>query len=315
VEKDALEWSRLRLGELLGGLAAEEGIARCHLADNLQSLTGEAFVNCRKGKLIPSYELALTMEWTGEADGSPATGLLHLPYLADENADDVASSLEVRVSATTDTPAAAACKAALLQALPRVRAAVQNWCKEMAAGGPGGAGAAPGTAPSTGYSPAAAAKPAAKPTVSPKVQPAEPVDGKATIRLQERFYCRPQDIFEAFTVPARVRAFTQSDCAVSPAPGADFHLFSGNIHGTNVEMDPGRLIVQRWRFRNWPEGVFSTLRIELAEPEHGTTVLSLTQTGVPVADAFGGETVVDTTTSGWSQNFFERIRKVFGFGC
>ena len=46
---------------------------------------------------------------------------------------------------------------------------------------------------------------------------------------------------------------------------------------------------QKWRFKNWAEGVFSTVRIELREPEHGTTVLSLTQTGVPLADCFGNQ--------------------------
>lgn len=57
------------------------------------------------------------------------------------------------------------------------------------------------------------------------------------------------------------------------------------------------------------------LRIELSEPEHGTTVLRLEQTGVPIADTYGNEHVLETTTAGWKANFFDRIRRVFGFGC
>lgn len=65
VEKDALEWSKHRLAELLGGVLAEEGGVRVRAAPALLSLTGEAFVNQRKGKLIPSYELELKLEWHG----------------------------------------------------------------------------------------------------------------------------------------------------------------------------------------------------------------------------------------------------------
>ena len=43
--------------------------------------------------------------------------------------------------------------------------------------------------------------------------------------------------------------------------------------------------------------------------------MKLVQTGVPVADAFGNESVVETTERGWKQNIFGRIRVVFGYGC
>ena len=278
-------------------------------APALLSLTGEAFVNQRKGKLIPSYELELKLEWQGEGE-EDTRGLLHLPYLADENAGEP-DSLEGRFSATTDTPAARACKEALQkQGLPRVRAAVAAWVREMQAGGPAAGAAAPSAEAAP---PPAAAK--AKPAAAKPALPAEPVDGKATIKLTERFYCRPMDLFEALTVTGRVRAFTQSEASVSAAPGAPFSMFSGNISGFNEEMEPGKLIVQRWRFRNWAEGVFSTVRLELSEPEHGTTLLKLVQTGVPVADSFGNENVVETTTNGWKQNILDRIRRVFGYGA
>jgi len=44
-------------------------------------------------------------------------------------------------------------------------------------------------------------------------------------------------------------------------------------------------------------------------------VLRLEQTGVPIADLYGNEHVLETTTAGWKANFFDRIRRVFGFGC
>jgi hypothetical protein len=41
----------------------------------------------------------------------------------------------------------------------------------------------------------------------------------------------------------------------------------------------------------------------------------MTQTDVPVADCFGNETVVETTERGWREQIFDRIRRVFGYGC
>jgi activator of HSP90 ATPase len=255
----------------------------------LDACTGEAFVNRRKGKVIPSYELSVKLCWEGTSADGAASGNANLPYIADENAGEP-ESLEVRFTSPGDSPAERACKETLQKkALPLIRSAVATWISEMTAGGPGGAGPSAGGAGPPGAGADSSFKPPPKPAAAAPPPKPEPVGGFTSITVDERFFCRPADIYEALTVPARVKAYTQSDCTVSTEPGARFSLFSGNVEGENVEMVPPTLIVQRWRFRNWAEGVYSTLRIELSEPEHGTTVLKLQQTGVPVADAFGNE--------------------------
>ena len=54
-------------------------------------------MNKRKGKIIPGYEVEVKLGWEGEAReggqaaGAPiarASGVVHFPYLADENADE-----------------------------------------------------------------------------------------------------------------------------------------------------------------------------------------------------------------------------------
>jgi activator of HSP90 ATPase len=324
VEKDCLGWSKQRLQELLCGAVLAEGDSGPSVTAASQlTLTGEAFVNQRKGKLIPSYELELKLEWAGRTAGasSGVQGTVHVPYIADENAGD-GDALEVRVAAQADDELSKACKAAVQkQGVAKVRAAVATWVKEMAAGGPGGASAAPqAVAGGDTAAPKAAEKQASgdvkKPSAAAAPPPSAEAHGFATITLTERFYCRPADIFEALTHPGRVRAFTQSDCEVSPQPGAAFHMFGGNIHGENcADMAAPHRISQRWRFRNWPDGVFSNVVIDITEPEHGTTVVQLTQTGVPIADKFGNESVVETTREGWQTNILDRIRKVFGYGA
>lgn len=253
-------------------------------------------------QIIPGYELKVEVKWEGSSPAGTASGLLELPYLADENAGEP-DEVEVRVTATGDSAADRACKAAAQkQGLVRVRAAVAVWVAEMARGGPGGEG--PGRPEGSGDGGGEAAAPAPLPEVTkPKPPPPPPDEATATIRLTERFFCRPADIFEALTSTARMRAFTQADASVSAEEGAEFVMFGGAVHGRNVAVSPTRL-EQAWRFRNWAEGVHSTVVISLQEPEHGTTVLTLVQTGVPRCDAFGNETVVETTETGWKQNVF-----------
>ena len=163
------------------------------------------------------------------------------------------------------------------EAARRRGAQIKAWVKEMAAGGPGGEGPSGGEgakqAKAGGEEAAAKAKAArAARDAEERERKKQEASGTRTITLTERFFCRPADIFEALTVAGRVKAYTQSDCDVSPQPGTPFRMFSGNVEGVNVEMDPGRKIVQRWRFRNWAEGVHSLVTIELSEPESGTTV-------------------------------------------
>lgn len=57
-EKDCLEWARGRLGELLAALPLAEGTGAIWAKTaGVEAVTGEAYVNRRKGKLIPGYEL------------------------------------------------------------------------------------------------------------------------------------------------------------------------------------------------------------------------------------------------------------------
>lgn len=94
-ERDVLKWSQARLTELLSNLTILNGQDQVFISSTtIESVTGEALINNRKKKLIPSYELAVKGQWTGEIkDGSQnsivsASGNFQLPYISDENADE-----------------------------------------------------------------------------------------------------------------------------------------------------------------------------------------------------------------------------------
>ena len=52
----------------------------------------------------------------------------------------------------------------------------------------------------------------------------------------------------------------------------------------------------------------------MSEPHEGTTVLQLSQTGVPETDKYGNGDVLDNTERGWRSQVLGRIRQVFGYG-
>ncbi|CAN6921577.1 unnamed protein product [Brassica oleracea] len=49
-------------------------------------------------------------------------------------------------------------------------------------------------------------------------------------------------------------------------------------------LEEGKLIIQKWRFGSWPDGLDSMVRITFEEPEPRVTVVNLTHIDVPEED-------------------------------
>jgi len=73
-----------------------------------------------------------------------------------------------------------------------------------------------------------------------------------------------------------------------------------------LEVIPNKKISQKWRFSTWPENLYSIVTIEL-EDKNGKTIVKIEQTGIPNDDK-------ERTEMGWRENFFRRIKGVFGYG-
>ncbi|XP_038987412.1 activator of 90 kDa heat shock protein ATPase homolog [Phoenix dactylifera] len=327
VERDCFEWSRSLLSSLLSNLTIlddEGGLAiRTKTVDRVD---GEAYVNVRKGKIIPGYELSLSLSWEGEARDSAdgpsllkVSGSLEVPYLADENAGE---DPEVKITVRDDDgPVGRRIKDIFIaKGKPLVLEKIRAYVQAMATGGPvkdeievkkapSDAGKAPAAgrkafpaAPASGNAAAAAKK-------ENKVK-----EGFRTITLTEKFNCRACDLYEILMDENRWKGFTQSNARISKEVGGQFSLFDGSITGVNEELQDGKLIVQKWRSGSWAEGIHSTVRLIFDEPEQGVTIVKLTQTEVPEEDKYGNATVVENTERGWRQLIFNKIRALFGFG-
>ena len=83
--------------------------------------------------------------------------------------------------------------------------------------------------------------------------------------------------------------------------GGAFSCFGGMISGRMVELVPNQLIVQAWRVKNWPTGVYSIVKFELTSQGSGTKLI-LDHTGFPADNK-------DHLESGWKANYWEPLEK------
>ncbi|KAL9676647.1 hypothetical protein QQ045_004863 [Rhodiola kirilowii] len=325
-ETDCLEWSRNLLSNLLSNLTVLDGEGNLYIkTKKVDKVEGEAYVNVRKGKIIPGYEISVNISWEGEAkdgDGNTllkAEGNVEIPYIADENADE---DPEIRFTVRDDGPVGKRLKDAMAtKGKQLILEKVRVYVESMAKGGPAKdnlqakkAPAKSGNEVSAGTASNSAA--GAVPNNGEVVKKLKKDDKKGfkTITLTEKFSCRARDLYEILMDDNRWKGFTQSNAKISKEVGGEFSIFDGSVTGKNVELQESKLIVQKWRFGSWADDIYSTVRITLDEPSPGYTTLTLKQTDFPEEDRYGNATVVENTERGWRELIFHKIRAVFGFG-
>ncbi|CAI9100995.1 OLC1v1038209C1 [Oldenlandia corymbosa var. corymbosa] len=325
-ETDCMEWSKNFFTKALAGQTVLDGEGNLFLRiKKVDKLEGEAYVNVRKGKIIPGYELSLVISWEGEAkdsDGNSlgkAEGTIEIPYISDENAGEDPS--EVRVTVRDDGPFGKRLKDAFLaKGKPVVVEQVRAFMTAMSKGGPAKdeLEVKKVVAKKSGEKQPAAV--AALPEVEQKKKEVvkkekeKKKEGFKTITMMEKFSCRAKDLFEILMDENRWKGFTHSNARISKEVNGEFSIFDGSVTGTNVELQEGKLIVQKWRFGSWPDGVHSMVRLTFDEPESGVTIVNLVHSDVPEEDRYGNATVVENTERGWRDLIFHKIRAVFGFG-
>src|SRR5437763_16214673 len=79
--------------------------------------------------------------------------------------------------------------------------------------------------------------------------------------------------------------------------GGQYTAWDGYVKGVNLELQPGRRIVQSWRTQDFPDGSADS-RIEvLLEPADGGTRITLNHTEIPDGQAGDYE-------EGWRDHYF-----------
>jgi uncharacterized protein YndB with AHSA1/START domain len=123
-----------------------------------------------------------------------------------------------------------------------------------------------------------------------------------TIHHEVVLPAKPDRVYRALMDSAEHAAFTGTGAAtISGETGGSFTTNGGMIEGRNIELVPGRRIVQAWRNTAWPSGYYSLVRFELTGDD-GKTRLVFDHIGAP-DDA---RAMLDR---GWQERYWAGLRK------
>ncbi|KNC76696.1 hypothetical protein SARC_10818 [Sphaeroforma arctica JP610] len=312
-EKNCTPWSKKRIGELFNGtMLFTDPLADVVCGTDI-TVTGEATASNRKGKLIFFYELEVKSSWsTTSIDGVKVEGEFEIPNLSEENDLD---EIDVQVTVKNETNESRSIKdlmrtkgkKAIIELLGKWLKDLKNeystnlikptLTKEKLAQ------QALSSPASINNTPDTHTKPAAK-------QGQNGTGGTGattTIDVKAEFKCSAADAYSVFTDPQKVQAWVQSPITMVPKVGEKWALFGGNVTGEFLELEPAKLIKQKWRFASWNGTHHSEVTITFAQGSSSTAVV-INQSGVPKAEA-------DKTKDGWKQNYLKRINSVFGYGA
>lgn len=104
-----------------------------------------------------------------------------------------------------------------------------------------------------------------------------------TIRQTVTIAASPHAVYEALMDSRKHAAFSGMPAHISRKPGGRFTAYGPYLSGVNLELVPGKKIVQFWRSRNWVPFHYSTVTFAVTRVKAGTR-LTFTQVGVPDKD-------------------------------
>jgi activator of HSP90 ATPase len=119
-------------------------------------------------------------------------------------------------------------------------------------------------------------------------------------------HASPQRVYEALLDAKQFSAFSGALAQIQPAEGGAFSCFDGVITGRNIELVPYRRIVQAWRVRLWPEGLYSIVTFELHAQGSGTR-LTVEHKGFP--DEMRAQLNGELPDGGWNRRYLDPLKK------
>lgn len=94
-----------------------------------------------------------------------------------------------------------------------------------------------------------------------------------SIHQEATFPVSPERVYELLTDGVKFAAATGRPAKIGAGEGATFSIFGDYIRGKQIELVPGRRVVQAWRGSNWEPGVFSLVRFTLTPENDGTKLI------------------------------------------
>ncbi len=114
----------------------------------------------------------------------------------------------------------------------------------------------------------------------------------------------PRRLYDAFLDSRQHSAMTGGRARMSAVVGDRWTAWDGSLGGENVELVPGKKIVQTWRGDDFPAGHHSRLTLTFAKAPTGTKV-TLVQTDVP-------DDLQASYAQGWRDYYWTPMKAYFG---
>ena len=91
----------------------------------------------------------------------------------------------------------------------------------------------------------------------------------------------PEEVYLGLTKAQSIQLWTGAEVEFEEEVGTEFSFWDGDIVGKNLELEPGKKIVQQWYFGEENEPSIVTIKLH---PDRKGTSLEFVQTNIPDED-------------------------------
>lgn len=124
-----------------------------------------------------------------------------------------------------------------------------------------------------------------------------------TIKQKVKFRSSPEKVYELITDSNKHKAFSGQSASISRKAGGKF--ICGDANGIVVDLKPAKRVVQAWRTKKFPEGIFSMAAFTLSRTSRGGTELILTHRGVP-------KEMIPQIEARWRKLYWRKMKDYLG---
>jgi uncharacterized protein YndB with AHSA1/START domain len=124
----------------------------------------------------------------------------------------------------------------------------------------------------------------------------------SNIHRELKLTAAPARVYRALVDSRAFAELTGAPASGEASEGAAFSAFGGHITGRHVELVPNERIVQAWRAKTWPQGLYSIARFELQADGAGTKLV-FDHDGFP-------EDMKEHLAQGWQANYWDKLASV-----
>ncbi|KAI9811227.1 MAG: hypothetical protein M1827_005559 [Pycnora praestabilis] len=316
VNKDVSLWAREYLDKDLTTVSAEDnGISA--KVDKILSMDGDVDVSQRKGKVITLYDVNLKLEYSGKTkDDEDVSGTITIPEVAhDTEEDEYVFEIDIYSDESAKQPVKDLVRSKIV---PKLRKELAKLAPALIKEHGKDLQHAPKSNPSSGFSTPTTVTSSSKASLTNEKSAAPagiaPASSKGssvnttTVTDTEEFRTTAAELYQTFTDPQRIAAFTRAPPKLfeGPQKGGKFELFGGNVTGEYLELEEPTKIVQKWRLMQWPAGHYSTLEIKFDQNDRdAVTVMRVNWNGVPIGQE-------EVTKRNWGEYYVRSIKTTFG---